>query len=307
MIPEIKYCDGCTNLSISEDRQNILRYRTGKVEEHFCTKYNKRVLHFEYHPKILRLTECDSYNNPNISVNNMEDTCIMNNEKQMQLTKVIRVNDTELETAQALFNAFKEGKRELDLGSFKTNLYQAIKFADRNNIYKLARAYPSDILASLIWKHGENYDYFRDFYKLDFIIERSTVYIHSNMLNIKKLEENIENTWNSMVLNKEDKGIVEFIVDNAAGIYILKEFGEMFNIVDLQRDPYETEGYWDDWSYKINSQCDNDITAILNLDGFLKKFPDDMTIGFDFNEGGGDLALMLSVPEDYWDNKEIEE
>jgi len=49
-----KFCDDqCKYLNPTEMEQ-----KTIGVKLHWCEKYNKKVIHMQYHPKILRLDEC---------------------------------------------------------------------------------------------------------------------------------------------------------------------------------------------------------------------------------------------------------
>ena len=55
----IKFCpDDCNYLSITEREQ----VGDKQYENHKCTKYNKHVLHLQYHPKLLKLDECEEEN-----------------------------------------------------------------------------------------------------------------------------------------------------------------------------------------------------------------------------------------------------
>jgi hypothetical protein len=217
----------------------------------------------------------------------------------------VTTNEVDLGRAQFVYNSFMNGA--LDLGSFQTNLFNAIKYADKENTRKLAKGFPSEILASLIWVHGERYEFFEEFYGLKFVIERATKYIHKSLIHVAKLKENIKIALRQLEADKEDTGIVEIIVNGSDGVYVLNTFGKMFDIEPLMRDPYKSEGYWDDWTYTVGPQCEEDIETILNLGGFMKELPEGTTLQFGFTEGGGDLALMLALPEGYWEEQTDDE
>jgi hypothetical protein len=217
----------------------------------------------------------------------------------------ITTNETDLSRAQFVYNSFMNNT--LDLGSFQTNLFNAIKYADKENTRKLAKGFSSEILASLIWVHGEKYEFFEEFYGLKFVIERVTKYIHKDLIHVAKLKENIKMTLRQLEIDKEDIGIVEIIVNGSDGVYVLNTFGKMFDIKLLTRDPYKAEGYWDDWTYNVGPQCEEDIQNILKLEGFMKELPEGATLEFGFTEGGGDLALMLVLPEGYWEEQTDDE
>jgi hypothetical protein len=201
-----------------------------------------------------------------------------------------------------LMSEFMDGRN--GLGSFSTNLYTAIKLADTDNLYKLAKGFPHEILSYLLWFHGEKYDYFREYYKLDFTVKRETKFIHVDSVNIENLRRNISKTWNEMVDNKSEYAIAEFLVNGSEGVYMLQRFGEMFEIPKLQRDPYQTEGYWDDWTYQISPQVDKDIEVILKEQNISFLYPESLHFSIDFTEGGSDLALVMILPEGFWEDKE---
>ena len=55
-------CNECINLNLDEDEQREIQKTTGKLIEHFCKKYNKRVYHLSSnlsnHYKIIPCEEC---------------------------------------------------------------------------------------------------------------------------------------------------------------------------------------------------------------------------------------------------------
>jgi hypothetical protein len=216
----------------------------------------------------------------------------------------ITTNEMDLSRAQFVYNSFMNNT--LGLGSFQTNLFNAIKYADKENTRKLAKGFPSEILASLIWVHGEKYDFFEEFYGLKFNIERVTKYIHKELVHEAKLKDNIRTALRQLEADREESGIVEIIVNGSDGVYVLDTFGKMFDIELLKRDPYKTEGYWDDWEYNISTECEKDIATILKLERF-NELPEGSFLHFDFTEGGGDLALMLVLPEGYWEEQNEDE
>lgn len=48
------FCGECCYLSITEEEQNKIR----PTPEHICNKYNVKLYHLIYHPKILRCNQC---------------------------------------------------------------------------------------------------------------------------------------------------------------------------------------------------------------------------------------------------------
>jgi hypothetical protein len=56
---KMEFCyDDCTFLSITEKEQN----KMGRHKPpHLCTKYNKQVKHGAFHPKLMKLNECDMW------------------------------------------------------------------------------------------------------------------------------------------------------------------------------------------------------------------------------------------------------
>ena len=52
-------CNVCQHLHITEREQNIIKQRGNVFEPHYCTKYNKRVIHYPYNePMIHPCDEC---------------------------------------------------------------------------------------------------------------------------------------------------------------------------------------------------------------------------------------------------------
>jgi hypothetical protein len=218
-----------------------------------------------------------------------------------QEVQVIEIEGKKLYNMQSRIASFMNGRK--DFGSFDTNFYTAIKHADSENLYKLAKGFPYEILSYLLWFHGEKYEYFESYYKLKFNVKHDTKYIHAGSIDIKKFRANISKTWNEMVDGKLDSAIVEFIVNGSEGSYMLQRFGEIFDIEKLKRDPHQTDGYWDDWTYQIQPQCETDIKLILEANNIPMYYPKELDFIIDFTEGGGDLVLMMVLPEDYWSDK----
>ena len=52
-----KFCGNCTYLSVTEDEQNS--HPEKKDDIHWCKLFAKRVLHFDKHPNLPRLAECE--------------------------------------------------------------------------------------------------------------------------------------------------------------------------------------------------------------------------------------------------------
>ncbi len=52
--PNKNYCNDCGSLSITEKGQMI--YKT--KQDHICKLINKRILHSEHHPLLVRPKEC---------------------------------------------------------------------------------------------------------------------------------------------------------------------------------------------------------------------------------------------------------
>lgn len=50
-------CNDCDFLNITEDEQNKLKRSTGTIFQHFCIKYNKRVIHAPYSEPLIH--PCD--------------------------------------------------------------------------------------------------------------------------------------------------------------------------------------------------------------------------------------------------------
>lgn len=49
-----KFCGDCEYLNYTEKEQEI----AFGDPDHKCMKYNKRVLHYEYHPRLLKCDDC---------------------------------------------------------------------------------------------------------------------------------------------------------------------------------------------------------------------------------------------------------
>jgi len=57
---ENKFCpDDCCYLLLNEDEQNEFYENMNWRQDHLCSKYKDRLVHGYYHPKLLRLEECD--------------------------------------------------------------------------------------------------------------------------------------------------------------------------------------------------------------------------------------------------------
>lgn len=51
------FCHTCESLTPKEDEQEVIN-KVKSFKDHTCTRFKKRVMHFGYHPLILRLPEC---------------------------------------------------------------------------------------------------------------------------------------------------------------------------------------------------------------------------------------------------------
>jgi hypothetical protein len=51
------FCHNCEFLNPKEAEQGMMN-KVKKFDDHTCTRFNRRVMHFGYHPLILRLPEC---------------------------------------------------------------------------------------------------------------------------------------------------------------------------------------------------------------------------------------------------------
>jgi len=58
---EITFCDGCRWLSPTEEQQEMEFYKSGSKLNHECNLHDQRVYHYEHHPRIVRVTNCTSY------------------------------------------------------------------------------------------------------------------------------------------------------------------------------------------------------------------------------------------------------
>jgi hypothetical protein len=213
---------------------------------------------------------------------------------------LVNVNMSQLEIAIFQYEMSLKGKT----GSFFSSIFNAIRFADTNNIKKLATVFPHEVLAHLLYIHGNKFKEFLKIYGIQFLFENN--YIKPSKVDIDSLGRNIEKAWEEMKLNKTTSNIIEFIVDGSNGSYILNVFGEMFEIEELKRDPYENEDYWDVWTYEIEPKCQDDIKAIAMQYDLLENLPREADIIFEFTEGGGDLVLSLILPDDYWETNDDE-
>lgn len=54
----MKFCpQNCDELSITEKEQDLI----SKKEPHICKRYGTQLKHYEYHPELLMLIQCDKF------------------------------------------------------------------------------------------------------------------------------------------------------------------------------------------------------------------------------------------------------
>ena len=55
---KFNFCKDCKYIEPTEEEQNYIFRKTRQKPDHFCKKYNKRIMHKEHHPDLLKLNEC---------------------------------------------------------------------------------------------------------------------------------------------------------------------------------------------------------------------------------------------------------
>lgn len=54
-----EYCPiNCKWLNVTEEEQNSIQQRRGKMITHVCLKYEKQLYHHQEHPKLHKCEEC---------------------------------------------------------------------------------------------------------------------------------------------------------------------------------------------------------------------------------------------------------
>jgi hypothetical protein len=195
---------------------------------------------------------------------------------------------------------------EDSVGRFSKFLFKAIQEADSTNIKRLFNSYPYEVYAHLRYVHGDDrFDYIKKEYKIDATIAwidfEANEYLR--VVNIPNLKRDIANARNSMLVDKQTVGIAQLLVSSGHGVYIPQQFGKMIGNEELsERDPY-SEGYWDWWTHTVQPAIDKELNEIISLYMIDKRYPN-ATFTIDYEEHSGDLAMMVMLPEDYWNENE---
>lgn len=108
----------------------------------------------------------------------------------------------------------------------------------------------------------------------------------------------VENAVKELILNKSTEGCVMVLVDGAFGQYIPEIFAKMMGVPFSSK---EEESYWDDF-ISLEEEMGHEI-----VEEWVSKWdlPDEFFVYYGTLEGGGDLALMVGVEEDYWKHHDV--